>query len=264
MRTGAIRARSCGFTLVELLTVVGLMALLVSLFLPVLSKVRAAANTTSCVSNLRQLGAAWTAYLAEHHGRLPEYAWRNGPNPEALYSGYWTGIVEKNGIRGDTLVCPAARTETERQGGGGSAFEAWSGKLFGRGTAVCLDDKTYRVGSYGYNGHLVARGGFGKKAVCLSQVGDTSNVPAFFDSTHPDATPALSDPASPPQPPPDLRGATVGIGSPEHWRFLIGRHGRGINVYMADGSVRWVRVDDTYQLTWSGGWKPSRLNLPVK
>jgi len=31
---------------------------------------------------------------------------------------------------------------------------------------------------------------------------------------------------------------------------------------MADGGARWVRLEETYQLTWNASWKPYRLHLP--
>ena len=50
--------------------------------------------------------------------------------------------------------------------------------------------------------------------------------------------------------------------SPEHWRVLMTRHGRGVNACMADGSARYVPVDEIYMLTWKADWSKYRLNLP--
>ena len=58
------------FTLVELLVVIGIIATLISILLPALGKAREAANTAKCLSNLRQLQIAQTAYAAENHGYL--------------------------------------------------------------------------------------------------------------------------------------------------------------------------------------------------
>jgi prepilin-type N-terminal cleavage/methylation domain-containing protein/prepilin-type processing-associated H-X9-DG protein len=59
------------FTLVEILVVIGIIAILIGLLLPALAKAREQAKTTQCLSNLRQLGEAAYAYAAENHGSLP-------------------------------------------------------------------------------------------------------------------------------------------------------------------------------------------------
>lgn len=63
--------RRKGFTLVELLVVIGIIALLVSVLIPSLSKARERAVEIKCQSNLRQLMTAWLMFAAEHKGHLP-------------------------------------------------------------------------------------------------------------------------------------------------------------------------------------------------
>jgi prepilin-type N-terminal cleavage/methylation domain-containing protein/prepilin-type processing-associated H-X9-DG protein len=58
------------FTLVELLVVIGIIAVLVALLLPVLSRSRAAANAVKCLSNLRQIGVGLVMYNTEHQGYI--------------------------------------------------------------------------------------------------------------------------------------------------------------------------------------------------
>jgi prepilin-type processing-associated H-X9-DG protein/prepilin-type N-terminal cleavage/methylation domain-containing protein len=60
-----------GFTLVELLVVIGIIALVIGLLLPALGRAREAARRAKCLSNIRQIGQAFTAYVSEHKGRLP-------------------------------------------------------------------------------------------------------------------------------------------------------------------------------------------------
>lgn len=63
--------RSSGFTLVELLVVVTIIALLISILLPSLSAVRNRAKRTSCASNLRQIGLGIQSYLIDNNDHLP-------------------------------------------------------------------------------------------------------------------------------------------------------------------------------------------------
>src|SRR2546423_2014527 len=65
------RKKSDAFTLVELLVVIGIIALLVSILLPTLSKARKSAQTVKCLSNLRQMGLAFSMYENEHKQWLP-------------------------------------------------------------------------------------------------------------------------------------------------------------------------------------------------
>src|SRR6187402_733969 len=67
------KSSKTGFTLVELLVVIGIIALLISLLLPALGKARKSANTAACLSNQRQLVMAMHMYATAYQGRLPSY-----------------------------------------------------------------------------------------------------------------------------------------------------------------------------------------------
>lgn len=62
---------SRAFTLVELLAVIGVMAILALLIVPQVNAFQARSKSLKCMSNMRQIGAAFQQYASEHNGRLP-------------------------------------------------------------------------------------------------------------------------------------------------------------------------------------------------
>src|SRR5580765_2721713 len=65
------RSSRGGFTLVELLGVIGSSAIVIAILVPTLQGARKQANLTRCLSNLRQIGQAMTIYTNNNHYRFP-------------------------------------------------------------------------------------------------------------------------------------------------------------------------------------------------
>ncbi|HEX8915956.1 MAG TPA: type II secretion system protein [Humisphaera sp.] len=84
-RRSSPRCRSA-FTLVELLVVIGIIALLMSILLPTLGRAKEQANAIKCASNLRQLGQAFVMYANNNGGAFPFLSWNDGTR---LYAEDW-------------------------------------------------------------------------------------------------------------------------------------------------------------------------------
>jgi len=78
------------FTLIELLVVISIIALMIAILLPALSRARAQAEFTACLSNTRQFGLATSAYLVDNKQRMPRGA--EGADYAAFYGKKSRGV----------------------------------------------------------------------------------------------------------------------------------------------------------------------------
>jgi prepilin-type N-terminal cleavage/methylation domain-containing protein len=113
------RAACRGFTLVELLVVIAVLALLAALLFPVLSQARHTAYRNTCVSNLQQLGVAFALYASDYDEILPKAggafgsvaAWIDYDSPGER-GGIYPYVRQFSKSGGSVYRCPSGRPDT--------------------------------------------------------------------------------------------------------------------------------------------------------
>jgi prepilin-type N-terminal cleavage/methylation domain-containing protein len=228
-----------GFTLVELLVVIGIIAILIGVLLPALASARAAARKTACLSNLRQLGLALLEYSArDKRGFAPigymipttahiftlnttaNYNRTNGHGPIML--GY---LVSSNIIKdGKAYYCPAEINDQWIYNGEGGSLTA-----FISANPWPFDPPgTQRETRFGYANRPVVgwkmpppAPNTGGEQVFLTDDGKKTSLPRLAQ---------LKNKAI-------LADANM---SPLH---LKARHIKGVNVLYGTGAAKWVQAD---------------------
>ncbi len=156
-----------GFSLIELLVVISIIAILIAILLPALALAKEDANATICLSNQRQLTLAFIMYSQENKAAgIPPSSPYTGYNHNQYISQFWmTPLLTelKSDIKTQALLfCPSAPMTAAINGSVGSANTPWSGSSIPGGAfgdSYGLTDHATNplsgfASSYGLNGWL--------------------------------------------------------------------------------------------------------------
>jgi len=242
--------RNAAFTLIELLTVIAILALLLSMLTPALQRARSLTRVTVCLSNLRQLQNAYTAYSAHWKGRLLPYICNNS-RPDAFWmqaiKPFYAGGSgpDARGVR----CCPTVTKRDPR--GWGTAYTSWYGGGF----------MGYNEGSFGLSGWMYDMSTYSASYQndweYTGKIFKASQVPVWFDCNWVDAWPWHTQ-----DPSPDLvEGSRPGESS--MGRVCIVRHDWSVNVAFADGTAHNVPLPGLWLLMWNTSSVPTvRSTVP--
>jgi len=242
-RTSHVRA----FTLIELLVVIAIIALLMGVLMPALRAARRQAQGAICKAHLKQWGLCYQLYTTDNDSRYPLFF--GGTHETTFMESLREYYKDIKKIR----TCPSAAqvsvmnpTGLQPESYFGETFAAWQIDP----VAEWLDDKDWGIGSYGENSWIRGPGGTddAQKWVSSAKIKQPNEVPLLADSRWNNAWPDTA------QTPTYDSEDTVAY-SISNWStmscFAMRRHKNGINLALADGTVRLVSLEDLWELRWN-------------
>lgn len=228
MKTASPHSR--GFTLVEILVSLGIIAILSVLIASGVQKSASSSKQAACVGHLRTLITSWNAYCNDHNGQSFPYG-VTAEYPIQTSWGYKL-LPYLDDASGKVFSCPSASLPPASSSGPGSAntyYKAWMGVATG-----------YRNAGYGLNAAWYSDPEvFGASSALAeakyyrrSILGKSNEGPVFADATWENFRRADPVPSN--------------FVNPGTYTCAIARHGKGINMAFADGSVRFATMGDLY------------------
>lgn len=274
-----------GFTLVELLVVIVIIAILAALLLPSLSTAKLKAQQTRCLSNVKQLADAVIIYVSDFGKTIPDVA-------DGTTGGWAVNLADYYAKTKDVLICPVTTQVNSNSPGvayngeiQGSVKTPWS-KSF-NGPTVPGGSIT---SAYGFNGWFIAdivnnqnegdgatyslpNGMPGKNGYFMKEtaVNHPSDTPIFFDENWAECWPMETDAPSSDT----FNGRPLTQQFSEMGRIAIVRHGSGhggafygtmsqlpgaVNVGCFDGHASLAKLPSLWlNYYWHAQWDPGKV-----
>lgn len=236
------------FTLIELLVVIAIIALLLSILMPALRKVKSQTQAVVCMSNLKQWGVVFGLYLQDNKNNFPLVTMRT----DDVYD-VWVEPLRPyyKGGGEDMRVCPTA-TKSEQEGARGW-FVAWDKTWV---NPLINPEKDFRC-SYGINNWVYnSPDEFWwevetKYCWRRGDVKGANRIPLFMDCYRWGGTPKDTDTPCeiPPQTNKESDDASNFFGGMN--RFCLDRHNGSINMVFVDLSAGKMPLKEMWKLKWS-------------
>jgi prepilin-type N-terminal cleavage/methylation domain-containing protein len=263
-KPGERSARRRAFTLIELLVVIAVIALLMGILMPALSKARKVARSAVCKAHLRQWGTVFFMYTTDNDDKFwtEHNVWQTGV-PQGGWMPYLSSLY---GNVDEFRVCPSAAKLNGPVGGIGTTFAQWGpGPIMEAHQFGPDAEKNY--GSYGINLWInsvdpPSTRGWRDRPECQwkrVEAKQAANIPMVSDCTWFGTNPiSLNDQSyansGDPAPSEDWWEQKDPI-TPGDWnwdmaRVTINRHNRAINATLMDGSTRKVILTNLWSLKW--------------
>ncbi|MBN2456820.1 MAG: type II secretion system protein [Sedimentisphaerales bacterium] len=252
--------RQKGFTLMELLIVIAIIALLMAILVPALSKARKQARTVAGLANLRQFGLMWQMYTGDNNSYF-----MTGRKISGVDESCWVYVLQDYHDKDDKArCCPEASTPfTDKKGsstGVRNPFGAW-GMIGPWWTGGGIKD-AYYYGGYGIEDHLKNSGSKANWNHCNHSGVD--NIPVLLDCFFVSGVlqgsgskPGIEAAYEPPYYDGEYRDPPSGLG--QMTRFCLNRHDGHTNVLFMDWSVRSVGLKELWTLKWLPGWDTENI-----
>jgi prepilin-type N-terminal cleavage/methylation domain-containing protein/prepilin-type processing-associated H-X9-DG protein len=238
-----------GFSLIELLVAIGIIAILLAILLPVLSSARHSARRATCLAALQQWSATFQVYLNDNHGRQPPRGDVHNISPTNGTPLFWWELLANGRDVSRRLFCPEA---TENGNGVPlNAFQSWGpDAAWNPGGGV----RGPFFGSYGFNAWLYDDPTSATAGPLRLPAKDSANIPVIFDCARMEVYTFDTDAR--------LRFAPKSTGS-SGWMQLVAveRHRDAPNVSFVDGHAETVAIPDLWKLKWSQTFQPQVVKI---